>query len=161
MDCVSIKTRVKEFDVRHGEDSVVFNVGWLLFGNGAMREINPMGPLIEPPEDNYKRAKLVVRYHEIKLNLAAEEFNLLKHNLKLHAKVGLKERFCPPPPPQEEIERLKQLKKKVQKWQRKLEKSHKELENSKPAQLVERDKTNEGNRRANEDLLGEVERIEV
>ena len=78
MDCLGINQRLHEFDKSHG--SFVCVNEWLLFEDGARRERNPLGALIDPPKDLLKRAQNVVQFHQEKLNLAVAEFDLFRKN---------------------------------------------------------------------------------
>lgn len=160
MDGLSVKGRVEAFDNKHGRDCVVFD-SWLLFADGASREIDPFGLLAEPPQDVYKCNQFKVKYHTIKLELAAEEFSVLKQSVMAHTKVILRDRSCSGAPGREAVERLKELQKKVRACQRNLDEAKDNLEKSKPACLIQREVSNEHNRRKAEEFLSEIEKIEI
>jgi hypothetical protein len=144
-------------------NAIVAGGGWLLYADGARREINIMGALIEPPDNEYEKHKLLIQYHTTKLALVVEEFQTHKNNLLLHAKAGLRDKCCPPPPAnkKEAIVKLKQLKEKVQAYQLELSEARKGLEKNKPASLQQRENVFEQNRLDNENFVGELEKIEI
>lgn len=97
------KQRCTQFDARHGGDAVQIAPGWLLFADGATRETNTMGPLIEPPDNPFQRAKLIAAYHEHKLSLVVAEFDHHKKRLLSEGYIGS----------DAEIAQLKELQTKV------------------------------------------------
>ena len=52
--------KIVQFDIKHGEEAVVHDNGWILFRNGAMRSANPKceSDFREPPDDEGERAAL-------------------------------------------------------------------------------------------------------
>jgi hypothetical protein len=155
------REQVAAFDAKHGDYIVI--EGWVLYETGAMREVQqPWGLLKEPPEDLYQCAKLKVKFCELKLQLACEEFNMVKTRTMSQIRANLKERRCFAPAAQEEsVAILQELKKKVKKYQKLLEEAKINLENSKPVQLREREISSENNRQANEQFLAELQKIEI
>lgn len=160
IDAVGIKQRVDKFDLEHGMDAIVVE-GWLLFSDGAMREPNPIGVMKGKPRDEYKCAKLQVRYWEAKLSLAVEEFSTLKRNLLNRTKAGLNQKYCPPPPSPEAITKLKELKEKVEHLSTKLQDAEDNLENSKPEDMIRREAIDEDNRNKSAEFVGMIQDIEV
>jgi hypothetical protein len=160
IDCEGIKSRIEHFDVSHGLDCVVLN-GWLLFADGAMRELNPMGLLKEPKADAYECSKDVCLFYETKLFFAVEEFSTLKNNLLMRGRTALRLQNCPSPPDQETIFRLAELKKKVQAAQRKFSKAKKDMENLIPSFIRVNKKMDDENRQKNADFVSRIEEIEV
>ena len=159
IDYLGIKERVEKFDIEHGLDAVMYGAGWLLFPDAAIRETNPLGALREPPDDLYQRAKLIVKYREIKLGLAVEEFTTFKRFLLTQANQAHREGT--PPPSQEAIATLKQLKAKAASCQALLEDAREYLEDNKPAGLRQRELNMQANREKAEDLLASLKTIEV
>lgn len=158
-DCGSVKERVGRFDAENG--NFVIQNGWLIFETGAQREVNPLGCLMSPPADLFERAKVQLRYADIKLKLAAGEFYNLKMNLTARLKSAQNQRVCTPNVDKSAIDRLKMLKNKVVKYQRKLEKAQARLEANKPDWLIQREKMNEENCEQCDSLLTELNTIEV
>jgi hypothetical protein len=161
IDCGSVNARIKEFDIRHGDNPVCLNSAWLLFEDGAKRETNPLGPLVEPPEDSWQRSQAVARYWEVKTQLAVEEFNNLRQNLLAHCKTMAGQKISAPPPSEQELARLITLKKKVHKYQRQLHEALENVEASKPEGLKQKEEMYEENRQANLAYLNRVSEIEV
>ena len=56
-----ILARIREFDLAHGGNPVRYQNAFWLYANGAMRDVSPYGALIDPPKDDQKRLKLIVR----------------------------------------------------------------------------------------------------
>ena len=157
-----VKRRLTEFDERHGD--FVVTQGWLLFEDGGTREShNPYGALIEPDEDLYKRSRLIVKFHEIKLGLAVEQFSQRKNHLLSLARNTMRERFCCGPPMSREmaLEELQEFQEIVRTCQAKLEAAKKEAEANKPQSLVTSEKANEENRTRCGDFISALEKIEV
>jgi hypothetical protein len=158
--CESVRERIEKFDAEHGNDGIVID-GWLLFSDGAMRELSPLGMMRKVPNDIFKAAKLKVHYWEAKLGLAVEEFSTFKKNLLSRAKAALNQRYCPPPPPPEAIEKLKKLKAKVEGFQAKLVEAENNVENAKPDNMKRAEQADEDSRRKNEDFANTIMSIEV
>lgn len=98
------KLRCDQFDAKHGNDAVQLIQGWFYFSDGARRETNTLGVLIEPPENPFQRAKLIVAYHEFKLKLAVAAFDHQKKIMKRENYIGT----------DAELATLAELQKKVQ-----------------------------------------------
>jgi hypothetical protein len=160
---MGIRERIEAFEKKHGQDRVVVNGAWLLFANGAQRELNPVGALCEPPENAYECAKLKMLFREIKLALAVEEFAVYKKHLILQANAALLEKRCPPPPkPQNEaVTKLKELQQKVRQCQRNLEAAKDEVEQSKPEGMRSQENIYSENRSKNSEFIAAIEEIEV
>jgi hypothetical protein len=75
-----VMNRVDQFDTKHGE--FVNENGWLYFEDGAGRDSNPLGALMEPPKNPKELARLQVIYWEIKLQRADTEIADLRATLK-------------------------------------------------------------------------------
>jgi hypothetical protein len=111
IDYDSVGSRVRAFDERHG-DYVVFN-GWIYFQDGAVREINPMGPLIEPPENAVKRQEKIVWFWQKKTELAIEEFTVRKRSMLVFVRAHINTKYAVPGRDAEQVQILKNLRKKV------------------------------------------------
>ena len=152
-------TNAKDFDMEHGDDGIMID-GWLCFSDGAYREINPMGVRCVATE-SYKKAKLIVRYWQAKLNLAVEEFTVFKSNLMSFTRACSSRRNCYPPPDSGAIKKLKSIKAKVQSLKLQLEKAEENLVNNKPADMVKREKVDTELRQKCEHIYGEIQSIEI
>ncbi len=161
MDQGGIKRRVAEFDAQHGAS--VAEDGWILFEDGAAREANPMGALVDPPTKPWELAKRVLHYRDVCLKQAVAEFSQRKTYLLKAAAHNLKERLCGPPPADiaEAEAGLKQMQAKVRKCQKAYDAALKAVEDARPERLrqfLERDATN---RSANQALIDRIDKIEV
>jgi len=110
IDYDGVTNRVRAFDLLHG-DFIVHN-GWIYFADGAIRELNPMGPLCEPPTNPIECQKKIVWFWEKKLELAVEEFSVTKRSMLAFVR-AFDPRFSVPRPSPERLQLLKNLKKKV------------------------------------------------
>ena len=161
MDCNGINQRIREFDSQHGH--FICRNGWILFEDGAMREINVLGALISPPKDPRQKARNIVNYYQEKLNLAVEEFDCFKLNHMIHAKAALKQKTAPAPlkQPESVIRELRQLKKKVNIIRTHLRKALVELDEHTPQRVRDIKAMSNRNQEAAEQLLTELESIEI
>jgi hypothetical protein len=100
-DHFSVRGRIANFDKRNGGNPVYFNQ-WYLYANGARRESEPLGALIEPPDDEYLLAKNILQYHEARHAVAVRQFDNLKEDLAMSG--------CPQP---EGLDQLRQLRQAV------------------------------------------------
>src|SRR4030042_4610839 len=80
LDGLSPAQRCKKFDDAHGDYVVIGH--WIFYEDGAHREKNPYGPLVEPPENERECCQMIVQFAEAKLQLARDEFNNLKFELQ-------------------------------------------------------------------------------
>jgi hypothetical protein len=77
---LSVSGTVKKFDRDNGNDAIQID-GWLVFSNGARREVNPYGVLHDPPDDPYTRLKLSIKYHEALREKELEAFRSRRQEL--------------------------------------------------------------------------------
>ena len=161
MDCEGINSRIKAFDDSHG--NFVYVDGWLLFEDGAQRENNPLGALIDPPPDPLKLAKKIHRYWKVKLELAVEEFHHYRDLFLQHARNSCKQRRAPAPlkSTDEVVKHLKELQKKVRACQGQLKAAEEVAEQHKPPRLKELEEQSERFRSEADALIAEIENIEI
>jgi hypothetical protein len=92
-DSGSVKHRVTTFDTKHGgrENSVQSEGGWIYYKDGAKRETEPLGALVEPPTDGYELAVAKLNYARTVLKRGNDEFANLREQLRftLRDDVGL------------------------------------------------------------------------
>jgi hypothetical protein len=134
-----------------------------LFEDGALREGNALGALIEPPGDPHLRAKRIRIYHEVMLERSVQAFHDQKTKILQIAKINLKAQFCGSPPVdvgQAEAE-LKQLRATAKKCKSNLDKARDAEEAAKPERLRERERQDVANRAANSALIDRLNKIEV
>ena len=106
---MNVKEFNEAFDKKHG-DFVVYGEQ-ILYQDGAMRECSVFGLSCEPPKNPVKCQELIIRFWELKLGLAVEEFVVRKHMLLRRAKAAalkLESQVS-----DEEVLFLKELQKKV------------------------------------------------
>jgi hypothetical protein len=68
------KTPRQLFAEKHG-NSYVLDGNWFLWPDGARAENSDFGALLEPPEDPFEQAALLVRYYEVRLARAKAAFD--------------------------------------------------------------------------------------
>lgn len=78
----SPQERIENFDKLHGGDEAISDGTWVYFPDGAVREVNTMGALCEPPENPRERHKKIVYYHTILAKRALLTFDDFKSKLK-------------------------------------------------------------------------------
>lgn len=76
---------VRKFDEAHGQCGIAVQ-GQIIYPDGAARDTHPMGILMEPPEDAFKRYSVQVEYWETLVDEAVEEFDSIKQEVELMAK---------------------------------------------------------------------------
>jgi hypothetical protein len=163
VDVFGVQGRIKAFDAEHGVADSIFEGGWILFPDGAVREANPLGLLSKPPEDDYKLALRKLRYREVALARAVEAFSKRKQYFMQAAKSHLQEKFCGPTPAAadtaaEELEALKQL---VLKTKQAYEEMQAEVARTVPEGIKARQRQHEENTQANQALLARLDGIQV
>jgi len=77
MDEFGIGARIAAFDRRNGGNPVQWG-GWFFYLNGAQRDTDPLGPLIDPPSDEYDLLTNILSYHKARLRRAVQEFDAFK-----------------------------------------------------------------------------------
>jgi hypothetical protein len=161
LDAQGVNARVKAFDNSHG--NFVCVDGWVLFEDGAQREKNPLGRLMEPPADPLELARKIEWYWQVRLDLAVDEFDCYKSRHLFHAKTSMRQQMASAPLEQtpEVVKHLKELKKKVRTCQRKLEVAEEAIEQHKPQRLRDMEEQNEQYREAADSLISEIENIEI
>jgi len=148
----------KKFDEEHGPSMV--DGFWLIFEDGSTREINPMGASLSV-SDPYEKSKGIVKYWQLKYDLAAEEFQNLKAGLANAAMTRQRASFPGPPPSQEQIDRLKEIKKKVKKYAKKYNEAAAVLEKHIPQGMRDLERRDTENRESCGSFLDEISKIEI
>jgi hypothetical protein len=134
IDTDYVNQRVKQFDEKHGSDYLRVGV-WLIYSDGAYREVNPLGLLAEPPADAYERCKLQVQYREEALRQTAAAFKELKEVLTRQTEEAVRwaNSNAPPAPPKpEDLQRLRALRGKVAMRQVELNEARQALLDARP-----------------------------
>jgi hypothetical protein len=158
IDYGSVKYRREEFDKRHGGNAVQVDE-WLVYSDGAMREVNPLGALLEPDADPFKCAQVVVRYYENRVQRAVEEFDAYKAHLTSFTTAC--RRNGHPPPGATELERLKELQQTVQARQKELDAARDRLRDATPAHRKAREQVAAECKSASERMLSAIAGIKV
>lgn len=125
-----------EFDKLHGKFVVTNENRQILFEDGCYRDIDPMG-IRCTPKDPWRIANFRLRYRQIKLNLAVREFTNLKQNL-INRFVSVK-RTGYPLPEQNALDKLEELKSKVEDCKELLATAEANKEKAKPQEMIEKE----------------------
>lgn len=158
--------RIKEFDKLHGDDPVRAGATWLIFANGATRQIHidHACPLVPPPADPLERAKLILAYREIKHKRATDAFKDAKSALRLRANEAIRHAAAnapPPTPTAEEIAGLEVLRQAVIARQQEVDAARADVEANMPPIIKQRAARAEANRERNQAALAAIEAIEI
>jgi hypothetical protein len=124
-DHLGVRGRIQEFHERHGGECYP-DGGYYWYANGAHREVNPLGALIEPAETSndrgkYELAEAKLNFHKAKLNAAVREFQDLKEDLRF---------WTPNDGGEAAFKRLKELRSIVQRGQEDVRKAQAALDNT-------------------------------
>lgn len=112
-----VSQNVRAFDTKHGKNSVLN--GWIYFEDGAVRENDLLGRLIDPPEDEYEKLKNIIHYHRGRLAKAVSEFDQFNESLQMQESVA-----------PEQLDELKKLKKVADTINADVEQAKKNLTNT-------------------------------
>lgn len=161
MDYGAVKARVEDFDARHGAN--VLRDQWIFFEDGATREVNPVGALLEPPSDPRELAQNKLRYHTILLTRATNEFEERKRYYLMAAKANLNQRYSNPPlaVPDTAAAELGQLRDRVMVHKKNHDEALAEVERTKPSRLRAMETQSAINREQNQKLISRLQGIEV
>ena len=133
-------------------------IRYVLFEDGAQIEssVHGLGPLIEPPDDEWERAKLICQYYEILANLAEGEF--LQFKGYLHG-TGV----CPAGvnTPAQKLAHLKKLKAAANTARVRYRKARREVSATTPAWLIAKQNERARSLKQRERFLDEVDRVEL
>ena len=124
-------TPMMDFHVEHckgkGKDGFIVRQNWVYYQDGACRENNSCGALRAVPEDPLEKAKMIHNFYVMKLEPAVREFTTIKRRLVASTKPNMLNPH-PSPIPQVEVDKLKELQKKVRKFQLGEERSRAKME---------------------------------
>jgi hypothetical protein len=161
--------RIAFFDQFHldGDPDGFVCVGeWIFFADGAVREksVGFSTPLEDVPKDPMEATKRILIFTEARLKLSREEFEVFKNKLKQKCWQIESQGNCnrpTKPPTGDDINALKLLQIKVNKWQRKLAAARKKQQGLTPKHIIERNEYCEENRCKTAEVLNEIEKIEI
>lgn len=162
LDYGAVNQRIAEFDKRHGAS--VYDEGWIRFEDGAVRESNPLGLMMEPPDDHWERSKRKLIHRKIVFQRALRAFDERRQHYISHTRANLNnQQFCGPALVAAEVAEteLAELKQAVRAAQEGLARAEAEVEANKPQRLKELAQESLRNRQSNEHLLDRVQRIEL
>ena len=73
----TVQERIDQFDIKHGDDCVRMSddSSWLVFADGATREMHLGGIMCEPPDNLAERWDYICTYWKVKYERAAYELH--------------------------------------------------------------------------------------
>lgn len=163
-DVNGINQRIREFHEQNGgSDNCVVSGDWILYANGAVRERNPYGALIDPPSDPRQRAENIARFWKCKLALAVQMFDEYKFQHLGHAKLAVQQAVVPDilDATPEVVNQLKAFQKKARDCKKKLQTAEQELEALKPARLRQLEEMSRRNRETAQNMIQQLSEIEI
>ena len=158
-DNLNMRGRIEQFDLKHGSDAIRID-NWLVYSDGAMREVNPHGSLHEPPGNVHERCKIKVRYREELLQRAVNEFHDAKDQLLATAKARLRN-GDPCESRTEAVAKLTELQTVVKERQRQLNIARTKLEASTPVGLRANTQVSAENKQKNETFISAISQIKI
>jgi hypothetical protein len=161
MDYGSVNHRIAQFDKRHGES--IFYDHWIRFEDGAAREENPLGLLLDPPTDPWDRMKRIEYFHRIKLARAVKAFDSRKKHYAESALAAMKDQFTGPPIASTAVAvaELKQLAGVVKAMKSTHDKAVAAVEAAKPQRLRDLEASNNANRQRQQELLTALDAVKI
>ena len=120
-DTSLVNQRIQEFHERHGGECYRFGT-YLIYADGAFRDVNPLGILHDGPVDDRERLKMILKYHERKKEVIEDQFHEKKKEREMKARHPLDS------PTDEEIKELKKLRRRVFRQRKPLKEARKPFE---------------------------------
>jgi hypothetical protein len=136
VDNMSVKQRLTHFHKQNGADCIKIG-NWLVYSNGARRDVDPYGLLIAPPHDAYESSQIQLQYREELLQQSVEAFAEKKQQLTWLAENNHRSGYGPPS--ESEMDELKRLQNVVRSRQRKVKAARDRVTASKPERLRRND----------------------
>ncbi len=154
-----VKARHEAFELEHSDPIMDDSNSWILYSDGAYREVNPMGRMSDGPRDPFERQKRIVHYHELVLRRVTEEFHRFRRNLGGHANSILTTGMGHIR--DEAIEQLKKLQETVRQKQKTLEAAKADLDATMPEDTRRAKAADASNRERTQHQLEEIKSIKV
>jgi hypothetical protein len=115
------RDRIAAFHARHGPECFSDGNHWW-YKNGAFRDVHPLGVLADPinrgtPEDEFRNAENVVRFHQVKLAHYKKEFDELNARLQ----------YVNPHDPEKQLATLRKLQSLARQAKKELAEAEKKL----------------------------------
>lgn len=124
----TVKERIETFEKLHGDS--VFDGAWIWFEDGARRDANALGPLVEPPESPRELQHNVCMYLRLRLDGIVLEFDKLKAQLQQNPGTD---------PNDENVKKLRKLRANAQHIRKKLQHHQEELRKASPGYVSPED----------------------
>ncbi len=156
-----VAERVAAWDAEQGE-SLSYQ-GFVYFKNGAHRELNPMGALHEPPQDDWERAKRVALYFKLVFDRASAAFTSRKRAMtgNLRGALNYSGRCAEPPDQDRTVQELEDLRDEARRAHRDYLRAREAVEEAKPFELREREADDADCRQSTEALLSKLSDIDL
>ncbi|MCE9530984.1 MAG: hypothetical protein K8T89_07655 [Planctomycetes bacterium] len=158
-----VMSRVKQFEIQHGDDAV-FIGGWFVFSDGAMRERNPEGALMDPPSNPRECCKIKLDYQTKRLEQAISAFEELQAALRVKTDEAVKwanAKAPPAPPTDQDIQELKRLQGVVKQRRKIWEQARADYDASVPKQIQERGNRAVGHQERATSVRAQIDRIKI
>ena len=160
MDTGVVNGRNAAFDRQHGAS--VFIDGWFVYADGATRERDQFGLMMDPPADPWERARKISLHHRVIYERALKEFDEARHGYRILINNNLKMRVCGPAPAVDEaIAELKRLRNTAKRAKDNYDKALAAVEAARPKEDRAAERVDQLNRNDNEDLLAAIEKVEL
>lgn len=160
-DQYGVGQRIREFENEHGDRVIIPETDWVLFEDGARREVSPWGRLIPPPTDLYEKLQWVLKYRQIKLDLAIQQFDYQKSRFLLEAAACRKIGNAPNFTAEAAENELKKLQKRVGFCRHAVKETETKLEAAKPQRLKGSERCDAEVAARTEELINSIKSIEV
>lgn len=134
-DKLSPAGRIRAFDALHEpspDEPGIRDGGYILFADGAKRDVHPLGPLIPVPSDPMAAARLRIRYAEIIVRRAVDKFETLREQYIRTGNAAKAQGYHPPLSAEDAADQLNALKTDVRAAQTKLDARRRELDDLMP-----------------------------
>lgn len=155
-----VARRIQEFDNRHG--NFVCYADRLYFEDGACRERDPIGKMVEVPPDKHQRAKRVLVYWKLKLDLAVRHFDTQKqHGLAAAQSMVNYGGHIHDDPNDQIVENLKKLKLEVDKIKAHYEEAEKAVTGTVPEEQKEKEQQTEECKQKWREHASKLQSIEI
>lgn len=156
IDHQGVTARVRAFDTENGRDCIRLG-GMLVYSNGARRDPDPLGPLIDPPDNDYERNRIVVQYWEERVRRARGAFQKLKRKCQHDAD----DPELPVEDTEGAVQQLTTLRAEIKATEAQLRDAKAALTACTPLEVLNRTRVSPAIRRHNADFLAEVAKIKI
>lgn len=156
---IGVMDRLKKWEEGRGE-SIGTRIEGVFYQDGAWREFEPVGRwMVASDFDAFKRTRNIMRFHELKLARATEEFNERKDQLASRATAVARDGGTMPG--EAEIAALKRLQSCVRKLRKEFNAARDAHEAAKPPALRNMEVMRAENQTRRDSFMAELDQIRV